>query len=82
MDFEWLMKLLTYNFGNNGLLDGFVIGAVAALIGAIIDLVVANMNLKDSLDSKSGWREKLFNISSKDKIELKGECNINCVSNR
>lgn len=55
---------------SEALLDGFVIGAIAALIGAIIDLVVTNMNIQDSLDTKSGWREKLFEVAAKERISM------------
>lgn len=71
MNFNWVNDILNYNFGQHNMLDGFIIGGIAALVGAVIELIVANMTLKDSLDSKSRWREQLFNVASKDKIELK-----------
>lgn len=57
------------SLGEN-VMDGFVIGAVAALVGAIIDLVVTNMTLKDNLDSKSEWRKELFGVASSDKVSF------------
>lgn len=46
----------------------------AAIIGAIVAAFVtywtSNQTLSDSLDSKSGWREKLFTVASKYELTL------------
>lgn len=43
-------------------------GLVGAALGGVLTLVINKDNLNDSLDSKSGWREKLFDVASKDQI--------------
>lgn len=47
---------------------------IAAFIGAIVAAIVtfwaSNQTLSDSLDSKSGWREKLFAVASKYELTL------------
>ncbi len=47
---------------------------IAAFIGAIVAATVtfwaSNQTLSDSLDSKSGWREKLFAVASKYELTL------------
>ena len=50
---------------------GAIIGAVATLAAVILAFYLANrLTLNDSMDSKSKWREHLYDIASKDKIEL------------
>lgn len=61
---------------------GVIIGVVGAIIkyfGALVNRIIplvltfylANrLTLNDSMDSKSKWREHLYDIASKDKIEL------------
>lgn len=39
--------------------------AIATLVAGIITFINNNKQIKDSLDSKSGWRKELFNVSSK-----------------
>lgn len=47
---------------------------IAAFIGAIVAAIVtfwaSHQTLRDSLDSKSGWREKLFTVASKYELTL------------
>ncbi|MHC9536893.1 hypothetical protein ACVQ8P_03725 [Dellaglioa sp. BT-FLS60] len=50
---------------------------IAAVVSFIVSSISANeqkktliMTLRDSLDSKSGWREKLFDVAAKDKMTL------------
>lgn len=56
--------------GGLGIMEGFAIGAIAAVIGAFIELFVTSMTLKDNLDSKSEWRKALFEVASKDEVTL------------
>ncbi|HEM3523495.1 TPA: hypothetical protein U1B43_000413 [Streptococcus suis] len=42
----------------------------AAILGAIMAFWVSNQTLSDSLDTKSGWREKLFAVASKYELTL------------
>ncbi|MGT2666478.1 hypothetical protein ACVRYP_04020 [Streptococcus rifensis] len=43
---------------------------VGALVAALVTYVISNRDLSDSLDSKSGWREKLFTVASKYELTL------------
>ena len=50
---------------------GAIIGAVATLAAVILAFYLANrLTLNDSMDSKSKWREHLYDIASEDKIDL------------
>lgn len=43
---------------------------ISGFIGGLSAYFISKDNLRDSLDTKSGWRKELFNIASKDKITL------------
>lgn len=48
-----------------------IIGALAALVAVGLTFYLADrLTLNDSMDSKSGWRKALYNIASKNEIEL------------
>ncbi|EOH8749228.1 hypothetical protein ACMDXZ_001651 [Enterococcus faecalis] len=50
--------------------DEVIIYIISAGISSLIAYFISKNNLRDSLDTKSGWRKELFNIASKDKITL------------
>lgn len=39
--------------------------AIATLVAGVITLFNSNKQIRDSLDSKSGWRKDIFNVASK-----------------
>jgi hypothetical protein len=41
-----------------------VIGIISAILSSAITLFLNKRSLEDSLDSKSGWRTKLFDAAS------------------
>ncbi|MGH1747448.1 hypothetical protein [Enterococcus entomosocium] len=47
-----------------------IIYLVSGFVGGLSTQFISKNNLRDSLDTKSGWRKELFNIASKDKITL------------
>lgn len=59
-------SIVTEGSGSKVNLDLFS-GFIGAIIGSLISINVQKMN---ELDSKSGWRKKLFELASKDKMSL------------
>lgn len=47
------------------LLSGFIGAIIASVLAAGIALYTSKNSLRDSLDTKSGWREDLFNTAAK-----------------
>lgn len=46
-----------------------IIYLVSGFVGGLSTQFISKNNLRDSLDTKSGWRKELFNIASKDKCK-------------
>lgn len=56
---------------DNNLTSELVSGLIGAFVGATVSAVGLYANYRSSLDSISGWRSKLFDAASADKITLK-----------
>lgn len=46
------------------------VALIAIIVSAAVSYLISNRDLSDSLDSKSGWREKLFAVASKYELTL------------
>lgn len=47
-----------------------IAAVIAALVAAFVAYLVSNRDLSDSLDTKSGWRQKLFEVASTYELNL------------
>lgn len=65
---DWFGQVTNINIIFSGLIGG--------IVGFMGQQFVASRNLRDSLDSKSGWRKELYNVASKYEISLDDVCRV------
>lgn len=61
-----MWEIIINNNSNNVL--GSIITGLFTFFTGLIAIVVVRKQLRDSLDSKSGWRQELFKVSSKSRL--------------